>query len=156
MNVTAIYSKSLNFYRLIQYSCKLLAYLVERIRIGRIDLADQLKHLEFHFGTFRKCMLYFSFSFPTFFLYDLLTVLRLGKSVEVLHGILKSLHIPNVKLRSLITLSRISQSLFLLADHIIWVDRVGLIKLNSDKWRSMANRCWIYSITLNLLRYFFS
>ena len=59
------------FIRLIQYASKLLAYLVERARF-RVDWADQLKHLEFHFGTFRK-------------------LLRLGKSIEVLYGTLKTL-----------------------------------------------------------------
>jgi len=119
--------------RLIQYSSKLLAYLVEKIRIGRIDLADQLKHLEFHFGTFRK-------------------LLRLGKSLEVLYGTLKTLNIHDTTLRSLLALSRIAQSFFLVADHIIWVGRTGLVKINTEKWRNLSNRCWIYSITLNLLR----
>jgi len=119
--------------RLIQYSSKLLAYLIERIRIGRIDLADQLKHLEYHFGTFRK-------------------LLRLGKSLEVLYGVLKTLRIHDATLRSLITQSRIAQSIFLVADHMIWVGRTGLVKVNAEKWRNMSNRCWIYSITLNLLR----
>lgn len=118
--------------RLIQYGSKLLSYLIE-IRIGQIEVADQLQHLEFHFGTFRK-------------------LLRLGKSVEVLHGILKSLHIRDITLRSLITLSRIAQSIFLLADHIIWVGRAGLIRVNANRWRNLANKCWIYSITINLLR----
>lgn len=57
--------------RLIQYASKLLAFIVERMKF-RVELADQLKHLEFHFGTFRK-------------------LLRFGKSIEVLHSTLKTM-----------------------------------------------------------------
>jgi len=65
---------------------------------------------------------------------------------------LKTLHIHDVTLRSLITLSRIAQSIFLIADHIIWVGRTGLVKINTEKWKNLSNRCWLYSITLNLIR----
>lgn len=81
-------------------------------------------------------------------------MLRLGKSVEVLYGTLKTLHIPDASLRSLLTLSRIAQSLFLLVDHIIWFGRVGLFKIDTEKWSRLANRCWLYSIVLNLLRFY--
>jgi len=74
--------------------------------------------------------------------------------VEVLYGVLKTLHIHDVTLRSLITLSRIAQSIFLIADHIIWVGRTGLVKINTEKWKNLSNRCWLYSITLNLIRYY--
>lgn len=57
--------------RLIQYASKLLAFIVEKLKF-RVELADQLKHLEFHFGTFRK-------------------LLRFGKSIEVLYGTLKTM-----------------------------------------------------------------
>jgi len=79
-------------------------------------------------------------------------VLRLGKSFEVINSTLKTLHIPDVVLRSLLTLSRIAQALYLFFDHIIWIGRAGLMKINSEKWSRLANRCWLYSITLHLLR----
>ena len=83
----------------------------------------------------------------------LFTVLRLGKSLEVFYGTLKTLHVSDVTLRSLLTFSRIAQALFLLADHVIWFNRAGLLSIDTKKWTSWANRCWLYSIILNLCRY---
>ena len=144
------------------------------MKIG-VEVADQLHHLEFQFATFRKCSFEISllsfFTFKTLITFEF-TVLRFGKSLEVLHGTLKTLylaynickcswiisnlfyrHIPNIVLRSLLTLSRIAQGLFLVADHILLVGRIGLLKINYDKWNQLYNRCWLYSVTLNLLRY---
>lgn len=79
-------------------------------------------------------------------------MLRLGKSLEVLYGALKTLHLPDLVLRVTLTLSRIYQFFFLLVDHIIWVGRVGLYDINKEKWSSYSNRFWVGSILLNLLR----
>lgn len=79
-------------------------------------------------------------------------MLRLGKSLEVLHGALRTLHLPDVVLRITLTLSRIYQFLFLLADHIIWVGRAGLWEIDKEKWSRLSNRFWLGSIILNLLR----
>lgn len=63
-------------------------------------------------------------------------------------------HIPDLALRTLVTLGRIAQALFLLADHLIWLGRVGLVKIkDSERINRIYNQCWLYFITLGLLRY---
>lgn len=94
---------------------------------------SRLKIIENSFSSFRK-------------------LLRLGKSIEVLYGALRTLHLPDAVLRIVLTLSRIYQSFFLAVDHIIWVGRVGLVDIDKLKWSQYSNRFWLGSIMLNLLR----
>ena len=79
-------------------------------------------------------------------------MLRLGKSFEVLYGVLKCLHIADPFIRMSTTVSRIYQTGFLLVDHLIWSGRVGLFEINRDKWALTANRLWLGSIIINLVR----
>lgn len=62
---------------------------------------------------------------------------------------------PDSTLRMTITLSKISNALFLLADHILWLGRVDLCTLNTDQWSSISNKYWLCSITMNLVRDFY-
>ncbi|KAG0716561.1 Peroxisomal membrane protein 11B [Chionoecetes opilio] len=119
-------------FRFIQYLSRLTWHNLERRKNLR-DTVARLKIIESAFSTFRK-------------------LLRLGKSVEVLHGALRTLHLPDAVLRITLTLSRIYQCLFLVADHIIWVGRAGLWDIDRDKWSRISNRFWLGSIVLNLLR----
>ncbi|XP_050697868.1 peroxisomal membrane protein 11B-like [Eriocheir sinensis] len=119
-------------FRLVQYLSRLVWHNLESRKNLR-DTVARLKILESTFSTFRK-------------------LLRLGKSLEVLHGALRTLHLHDVVLRVTLTLSRIHQFLFLLADHIIWVGRAGLWDINRDKWTRISNKFWLGSIILNLLR----
>lgn len=59
---------------------------------------------------------------------------------------------PDLVMRTTLALSKISNSLFLLADHIIWCTRVGLIRANLDKWNNISNRYWLMTIIMNLAR----
>ncbi|XP_042235443.1 peroxisomal membrane protein 11A-like [Homarus americanus] len=119
-------------FRLIQYLSRFVWHNLESRKNIR-DLVARLKILESSFSTFRK-------------------LLRFGKCVEVLHGTLRTLHLPDAVLRVTLTLSRIYQSFFLLVDHIIWVGRVGLFDINKEKWSDYSNKFWLGSIILNLLR----
>lgn len=79
-------------------------------------------------------------------------VLRLGRFLDMLYGAFSSIHYPDVTVRITCTLSKIANALFLLADHILWIGRTGLINVNSEKWGKVANKYWLYSITMNLVR----
>ena len=79
-------------------------------------------------------------------------VLRLGRFLDILYGALSSIHYPDVVVRITCTLSKIANALFLLADHILWIGRTGLVNINIDKWNKVANKYWLYSITMNLVR----
>lgn len=52
-------------------------------------------------------------------------------------------------------MSKISQALFLLADHLLWLARTGLTTVNAKKWSKVANKYWLFSIIMNLCRDFY-
>ncbi|KAG4077060.1 hypothetical protein HA402_016047 [Bradysia odoriphaga] len=86
--------------RLVQYSCRTLWDCLQGD--SNIELIDKIKTLEYILSSFRK-------------------LLRFGKCADVLYASLKTIHNPDVTLRLTLTLSKISQAIFLFADHIIWL-----------------------------------
>ena len=74
----------------------------------------------------------------------LLTVLRMGKSVEVLRGTSRTLRLSDPVYRVTLTVGRIAQSLFLFADHLLWLSRAGLVRIDVRKWEQIFYRCWLY------------
>ncbi|KAK4289025.1 hypothetical protein Pmani_037987 [Petrolisthes manimaculis] len=119
-------------FRLVQYLSRLLWYRLESRKHLR-DTVHRLRVLEASISTFRK-------------------LLRVGKSLEVIYGALRTLHLPDVVLRTSLTLSRIYQAFFLLADHIVWLGRAGLCEIDRDKWGRLSNRFWLGAIVCNLFR----
>lgn len=69
-----------------------------------------------------------------------------------MYSALSSIHYPNVAVRVTTTLSRISMSLYLLADHILWIGRTGIFSVNGEKWGKVANKYWMYALFMNLVR----
>ncbi|XP_064114128.1 peroxisomal membrane protein 11B-like [Macrobrachium nipponense] len=122
-------------FRLVQYLSRFVWHNLESRKNLR-DAVARLKIIESSFSSFRK-------------------LLRFGKSLEAIHGALRTLHLPDACLRVILTMSRIYQSLFLLMDHIIWIGRAGLFDINKEKWAKYANRFWLGSIILNLIRDFY-
>lgn len=57
---------------------------------------------------------------------------------------------PMVQLTS--TFSRIAYSVYLLCDHLLWLARAGFSNISTEKWNQRANKCWLFSVTLNLVR----
>ena len=85
----------------------------------------------------------------------LFLVLRLGRNVEMINGTLKTLHLSDQILRITTTVSRIYQCLFLAANHLIFLARVGFLNLDTDKLADLCNKFWIGSIICNLTRDFY-
>ena len=54
--------------------------------------------------------------------------------------------------RITLTMSRIASAMFLFSDNIVWLSRVGIIDVDRTKWARTANKFWLYSIVMNLLR----
>ena len=54
--------------------------------------------------------------------------------------------------RMTLTMSRIASAMFLFADNIVWLSRVGMIDVDRTKWAKTANKFWLYSIVMNLSR----
>ncbi|KAL0279080.1 UNVERIFIED_CONTAM: hypothetical protein PYX00_000711 [Menopon gallinae] len=121
--------------RLLQYMCRLMWYQIQKRKFNPYTV-DKLKSLEYTLSTFRK-------------------LLRLGKSVEVLHSALKSIHYEDVAVKLTSTMSKISTAIFLLTDNILWIGRSGLATVDTSKWSQISNKYWLYSILLNLCRDFY-
>lgn len=84
--------------------------------------------------------------------YFFLSVLRIGKSLDFLHGALHTIHLPDHVLRITLTMSKINQAFYLIFDHIIWAGRVGLADVDKPKWLDLSARFWLFSLILNLIR----
>lgn len=82
-------------------------------------------------------------------------VLRLGRFCESLYSTFSTINYPDVVIRITMSMSRISSALFLLADHIVWIGRVGILKVDIGKWTSISNRYWLMMLIMNLTRDFY-
>lgn len=84
----------------------------------------------------------------------MLAVLRFGKFLDLIHASLKTIHNPDLTLRITLTLSKLSQAMFLYADHIVWIARSGVFSKNIRlaEWTTLSNRYWLLSVTMNLCR----
>lgn len=51
-----------------------------------------------------------------------------------------------------ITIAKITNAMYLLADHLIWIGRMGIMKVNLTKCNRTANRYWLMTIGMNLVR----
>lgn len=120
------------FFRLVQYSVKLIWWNLK----NKNDLVEKLKKLESSMSMTRK-------------------LLRMGKSLDFIQAALKSLHIKDDVIRWTVTLSKISQSMFLLFDHIIYFHNLGIIKTDKAKWSKISAQFWFFSLALNLTRNFY-
>ncbi|XP_067634246.1 peroxisomal membrane protein 11B [Eurosta solidaginis] len=119
--------------RLIQYTSRALWDSLESADASPA-LADSFKTVEYILSTFRK-------------------LLRFGRCVDIFYSSLRTIHYPDLTIRITLTLSKISQSLFLLADHFLWLARTGLFKgINAKRWGKLANKYWLLSIIMNLCR----
>lgn len=49
-------------------------------------------------------------------------------------------------------MSKVSNSLFILSDNILWAGRVGIINIDRIKWFRTSFKLWLYSILMNLAR----
>lgn len=82
-----------------------------------------------------------------------ISVLRFGRCFDVFYHSLSIIHQKDIFLRVTLTCSKLSQALFLLGDHFIWLARTGLFKkIDAKKWCNLSNRYWLLSIIMNLAR----
>lgn len=72
--------------------------------------------------------------------------------MDSLYSALKIMKYPDVTVRVTLSLSKIANALYLLADHIIWIGRVGLFRVDIEKWSKVANKYWLMTIIMNLTR----
>ncbi|KAM7345046.1 peroxisomal biogenesis factor 11ab [Cochliomyia hominivorax] len=119
--------------RLIQYASRALWDSLESADM-RPGMVEDFKSLEYILSTFRK-------------------LLRFGKCLDVFYTSLRTIHYPDLVIRVTLTMGKISQALFLFADHFLWLARTGLFKsIDAKKWGKYANKYWLLSIIMNLCR----
>ncbi|CAI9720455.1 membrane 11B-like [Octopus vulgaris] len=104
--------------RLIQYSSKFAWWYIQKSHY-QAPLVQKLKLLDSSISTSRK-------------------MFRFGKSFELLNSTLKTLHVDDIVLRTLISLAKINNALYLLFDNLIWLDRVA----NACACIDCDNSCW--------------
>ena len=79
-------------------------------------------------------------------------VFRLGKSVDNFRAALQTVHLRDVLLRILVTLTKLNRGIYLFIDHLIWAYRMNLLRLHVATWNKHANRFWMLAICLGLMR----
>lgn len=81
-------------------------------------------------------------------------MLRFGKFIESLYSTLPLLDDKKASVHYILVFSKIANSLFLLADHILWLGRADICSVNTEKWSQISNKYWLFSITMNLIKDF--
>ncbi|KAG6457942.1 peroxisomal membrane protein 11B [Manduca sexta] len=121
--------------RLVQYTSRLVWHQLE-IRNANKYSIDRIKNLELTFSSFRK-------------------ILRLGRCIDICYTALNSMNIEDPFIKFTVTVSKLAHSLYLYADHIVWLTKSGFLKTDSDNWNRTANKFWLLSIIANLARDFY-
>lgn len=141
--------------RLLQYSCRAAWDSLNSKNDIQFEFIHQLKTLENLLSNFRKCkvIIFLSEFITERLIFFLFLVLRFGKSAEVFYGTLKSIHYSNAWIAFSLTVTKISQAIFLFTDHIVWLARSGLLKnIDTPKWTNRSNRYWLLSIIMSIIR----
>lgn len=118
--------------RLLQYGSRAYWYYAQNAQSTRFS-AEILRSLEFTFSSFRK-------------------LLRLGRCLDSLYSALKMMKYPDPTVKITLIMAKIANALYLLADHFIWVGRVGILRVNLEKWNKVANKYWLVTIVMSLIR----
>ncbi|KAF6216778.1 hypothetical protein GE061_001128 [Apolygus lucorum] len=119
--------------RLIQYSSRALWYFIQQNRISGAKSIEKIKRLENVFSTFRK-------------------ILRFGRFIESFYGASKSLDCPNQLLKFTVTLSKLAFGMYLFCDHVICLEKTGLMEIHYQKWYMMSSKYWLYALSSMILR----
>lgn len=59
---------------------------------------------------------------------------------------------PDPTVRITLIVAKMANALYLLADHFIWVGRVGILRVDLEKWNKVANKYWLLTIVMSLTR----
>lgn len=79
-------------------------------------------------------------------------MLRLGRCLDSLYSALKMIKYPDPIVRLILITAKITNALYLLADHFIWLGRVGILRVDLEKWNKVANKYWLITIIMNFTR----
>lgn len=118
--------------RLIQYSARSAWYILHQHKLLNPKSVDNLKSLEYNMATFRK-------------------LLRFGRFADNLYMAMFG-NMSSIRLIALASsTAKLAYAAFLLCDHIIWIARIGLIDVDTERWSKSSNRYWAITVSLQLL-----
>ncbi|XP_074651074.1 peroxisomal membrane protein 11B-like [Tubulanus polymorphus] len=118
--------------RIVQYGSKFIWWYLQS-KPNNEEFVKKFKHLEYSISTTRK-------------------VLRFAKSFDILLSALRTVRLDDFTLRLLVTLSKISQALYLIVDNIILLNRLKLVPIDLQSWSQLSNKYWLMMLILNLTR----
>ncbi|XP_070543577.1 peroxisomal membrane protein 11B-like [Ptychodera flava] len=121
--------------RFFQYGCKFTSWSLRRLERDE-EFILKTKNLENALSATRK-------------------LLRFGKSVDLIQESLKTIHLSDIFLRVTITLSKLNTAIYLLVDHALWAEKVGLVELDKKYYRNLSARFWLATLILSLARDFY-
>lgn len=82
-------------------------------------------------------------------------LVNFGRCTDQFYSAVRSLHLYDPILRSTLTVSKLSTSFQMFADHVLWLNQVGFIQIDKSVWLERASKYWLYAASVNLLRDFY-
>lgn len=101
--------------------------------IGVVEIIIKLRELEQYFISCRQ-------------------VLNFGRCTDQFYMALKTLQIYDPVTRMSLFTSKFWQSFYMFSDHVLFLNRIGFLKVDKQKWVERANKFWFYSISMNIVR----
>lgn len=78
-----------------------------------------------------------------------------GCFTDQIYSALRSMHIYDPVIRTTLTTSKLWLSFQMFCDHLIWLNSIGILKIEQQIWAQRFNRFWLYSTSANLFRDFY-
>lgn len=78
-----------------------------------------------------------------------------GRCTDQLYSAMRSMQIYDPVIRMTLAASKFWQSVQMFADHVLWLHQMGLLQVEKQIWVERANKFWLYSVSMNLLRDFY-
>lgn len=128
--------------RLCQYAAKFLSSILQLYHrryagggVKLLELLYKIRELETYFLSCRR-------------------LVSFGRCTDQLYSAMRSMQLNDPIIRMTVATSKLWLSCQMFADHVLWLDQIGLFKTSSNKqaWIDRANRFWLYSVSTNLLR----
>lgn len=119
--------------RLFQYGSKLLVWqMTHGSPEVKGEIIQKLKKLEAALSISRK-------------------LFRIGNSLDLANKALEAITIPQTALMLLTVISHSFKALWLLMDHLLWLAKIGLVKINMAYWTRNSLRAWLIALIAAVL-----
>uniref|UniRef100_A0A6G1S7V1 Peroxisomal membrane protein 11B n=1 Tax=Aceria tosichella TaxID=561515 RepID=A0A6G1S7V1_9ACAR len=104
--------------------------------VGLLELLYRLRELEQYFISCRR-------------------LVSFGRCSDQLYSAMRSMQLNDPIIRMTASTSKFWLSIQMFAEHVLWLNQIGLFKSDKQLWADRANRFWLYSVSTNLLRDFY-